>query len=102
MPRYLTLGTLTQDGYDNMEEGPETVEQFMEMVNSMDGRFEAEDFYVLQGEYDWAAILELPTHEAAARLAHVYARTGRGRMHVQTVLGQGPEGYAEYVESMGE
>jgi uncharacterized protein with GYD domain len=101
MPKYLTLGTLTQAGYDHMEEGPETVEQFIDKINAMGGNFDGDDFYVLSGEYDWAAIVELPSDEAAARIADSYARTGRGRMHSEVIVAQGPTGYEKYVDTLG-
>lgn len=102
MPTYLTLGTLTQEGYDTMEEGPETVEQFIDKINSMGGSFDGDDFYVLSGEYDWAAIVEIPTEEAAAQLADIYARSGRGRMHSEVIVAQSPSGYEEYVGAVVE
>ena len=102
MPKYLTLGTLTQEGYDTMEEGPETVEQFIDKINSMGGEFDADDFYVLSGDYDWAAIVDLPSDEAAAQIADIYARTGRGRMHSEVIVAQGPTGYEKYVNSLIE
>lgn len=102
MPKYLTLGTLTQEGYDSMEEGPATVEQFIDKINSMGGHFDGDDFYVLSGEYDWAAIVELPTDEAAAQVADIYARTGRGRMHPEVIVAQSPDGYEEYVDALVE
>lgn len=102
MPKYLTLGTLTQAGYDSMGEGPTTVEKFIDKINSMGGQFDRDDFYVLSGEYDWAAIVELPTEEAAAQVADIYARTGRGRMHSEVIVAQSPDGYEEYVDALVE
>jgi len=100
MPTYLTLGKLTQDGYDNLEQGPETVRQFVNQVNAMGGNFDEDDFYVLNGEYDWAAIIEFPNDEAAAMVSDIYARTGRGRIHSDQIVAQGPAGYEDSVESL--
>lgn len=46
IPPYLVLGTLTQEGYDNLEAGPETVEQFIDKVDVMGGSFQRDDFFV--------------------------------------------------------
>lgn len=102
MPTYLALGTLTQEGYDNLEAGPETVEQFIETINDMGGNFERDDFYVLRGEYQHAGIVEFPSHEAAAQVADIYARSGRGRLQLEPVVGIGPDGYEDYVSELGE
>jgi|GEM_PF-5226594 len=100
MPTYLTLGKLSQAGYDTMEQGPETVHTFIEKVTGMGGSFEEDDFYVLDGEYDWAAIIEFPSAEAAAAVSDVYARTGRGRIHDEVIVAQGPDGYEDFVQSV--
>lgn len=100
MPTYLTLGKLTQDGYDNLEQGSETVRQFINKINEMGGSFAEDDFYVLNGEYDWAAIVDFPSDEAAAMVTDIYARTGRGRIHSELIVAQGPDGYADYAEAL--
>lgn len=102
MPTYLALGTLTQKGYDNMESGPETVKQFIERINESGGTFERDDFVLLGGEYQHAAIVEFPSHEAAAQVADIYARTGRGRLQLEPVVATGPDGYEEYVTGLVE
>jgi uncharacterized protein with GYD domain len=102
MPTYLALGTLTQEGYDNLEQGQATVEQFIERVNGRGGHFDGDDFYVLNGEYDWAAVLEFPSDEVAAQVADLYARTGRGRIQSERVVAHGPEGYGAFVDEMLE
>ena len=102
MPTYVSLGTLTQNGYDNLEEGGETVRRFVDRVDEMGGTFHEDDFYVLNGEYDWAAIVEFPSDEAAAMVTDVYARTGRGRIQGERVVARGPDGYDDYVERLLE
>ena len=102
MPTYLALGSLTQDGYDNLEQGSDTVRQFINQINEMGGNFDEDDFYVLHGEYDWAAIVEFPSDEAAAMVSDIYARTGRGRIQSELIVGHGPDGYENYVQTLLE
>lgn len=102
MPKYLALGTLTQEGYENMEAGPETVEQFMDQINAMGGNFNRDDFFILNGEYQHAGIVEFPSQEAAAQVVHTYARSGRGRLQLEPIIATGPDGYEEYVSELVE
>lgn len=102
MPTYLALGTLTQEGYDNLERGPETVERFINSIDGMGGSFDPEDFYVVRGEYQHAGVIEFPSHEAAAQVADTYARSGRGRLQLEPVVAVGPDGYAAYVDGLVE
>jgi uncharacterized protein with GYD domain len=100
MQSYLVLGTWTQKGYETIDAGPAMLEEYVDRIESMGGSFDANDFYLLTGDHDWAALVQLPSHEAAARLAHGYAKNGRGRMHFQSVIAQGPGGYEEYAGSL--
>ncbi len=102
MPTYLSLGTLTQDGYENLEQGAETVRQFIDQINAMGGNFDEDDFFVLNGEYDWAAIVEFPSDEAAAMVSDMYARTGRGRIQSEMIVAENPDGYEDYVQTLLE
>jgi uncharacterized protein with GYD domain len=102
MPTYLALGTLSQDGYENIQQGPETVRQFVKKINAMGGSFDEDDFYAVNGEYDWAAIVEFPSEEAAAMVTNRYARSGRGRIQTELILAQGPDGYEDYAHSLLE
>lgn len=85
-----------------MEEGPEKVKQFIDKINTRGGRFDDDDFYILNGEYDWAAIVDLPSEEAAAQIADLYARTGRGRIQTEVIVANGPDSYEGYVAGLLE
>lgn len=100
MPTFAILGSLTQEGFDNLENGPDTVTEYVDQVNAMGGEFSDDNFYVLSGEYDWMAIVELPSQEAASQMAMSYARGGRGRMQVERVVAQGAEGYREHISDI--
>ncbi len=85
-----------------MEQGPETVRQFVEITEEIGGSFDPDNFYVLHGEYDWLAVLEFPDNETASKLSDIYARTGRGRIHTERAVTRGPDGYVEYVQDLAQ
>lgn len=105
MPTYLVLGNLTQQGYDNIEQGPDRVEWFVDMINELDGgEFKEENFFVMygHGEYGWAAIIDFPNDRVASEMATTYAESGAGRMNVNRVVARGADGYRDYVSSLPE
>ena len=55
---------------------------------------------MLNGDYDWTAIIDDPNDEAAAIVADTHARTGWGRIQSERVVAHGPDGYEERVESL--
>lgn len=102
MPTYLVTGELAQQGYDNMDQGPDRLLEVVDMVNSLGGEFDEEDFYVMYGlaDFDYAAILDLPNDEVASRVATAYAQSGAGRLQMNRVVAQGADGYREYIDDV--
>lgn len=104
MPTYLVTGELAQQGYDDMERGPDRLLEVVDMVNSLGGEFDEEDFYVTYGfaDFDYAAVLDLPNDEVASKVATAYAKSGAGRLQMNRVVAQGADGYREYVDDVPE
>lgn len=104
MPTYLVTGELAQQGYDNMERGPDRLLEVVDMVNSSGGEFDEENFYVVYGfaDFDYAAILNLPNDEVVSKVATAYAKSGAGRLQMNRVVAQGADGYREYVGDVPE
>ena len=64
--------------------------------------FDPEDFFILNGEYQPAGIVEFPSREAAKQVADSYARSGRGRLQLEPSIATGPDGYEDYVSKSVE
>lgn len=102
MPTYLVTGELAQHGYDHMDQGPDRLLNVVDMVDSLGGEFDVENFYVLYGlaDFDYAAVLDLPNDEVASKIATAYAQSGAGRLQMNRVVAQGAEGYREYIDDV--
>ena len=66
MPSYLALGKYTQQGLDTMGELGDRLAATKQTVSDAGGRLIF--FYMTFGQYDFAALTEMPDDEAAARL----------------------------------
>ena len=64
MPSYLVLGNWTDQGIRNIKGGPQRLEAAKEAAQAAGGRIVF--FYMTMGQYDLAALIELPDDEAAA------------------------------------
>jgi uncharacterized protein with GYD domain len=77
MPSYLALGHYTQQGLDTMGELEERLAATKQTVTDAGGRLIF--FYMTFGQYDFAALTEMPDDDAAARLALQVNRLGNIR-----------------------
>ncbi len=66
MPSYLILANLTDQGIRNIKEGPQRLDAFKQAVQAAEGRVIF--FYMTMGEYDYAAVVEVPDDETAGRI----------------------------------
>ena len=64
MPSYMILMKLTDQGAKTIKDAPGRIEAGIKAFESMGGKLVG--FYVLMGEYDYAAIGEAPSDEVAA------------------------------------
>jgi len=63
MPKYVTLMSLTDQGIRTIKDLPQRLAAGRKLVESTGGKLL--DFYVVMGEWDYVAITEGPTDEAA-------------------------------------
>ena len=77
MPSYLALGHYTQQGLDTMGELGERLAATKQTVSDAGGRLIF--FYMTFGQYDFAALTEMPDAESAAVLALNINRQGNIR-----------------------
>lgn len=86
MPKYLSLGSYTNEGVKGvMKEGGSGRRKAVEdAVKAMGGRVEA--FYFAFGEFDIAAITDVPDNVTAAALAIGIAATGTANLKTVVLL----------------
>jgi uncharacterized protein with GYD domain len=67
MPTYITLIRYTQQGIENVKEGPARVDAAKEAFKAMGG--ELKQYYLVMGQYDAVVIGEVPDDETVAKLS---------------------------------
>ena len=96
MPTYITLGSYTQHGIENIEDSPDRLDAAVELTESLGGEFKR--FYLTMGEYDLVAITEFPDDEAAAR---AMLRIGQsGAISGETLKAWPEEDYRDLIENL--
>lgn len=65
MPSYLVLGNWTEQGIRNVKQSPQRLEAIKKAAQNAGGNLIF--FYMTMGQHDFAALVELPNDEAAAR-----------------------------------
>lgn len=66
MPSYLSLGNWTEQGIRSVNESPQRLAAVKKAAEDAGGRLIF--FYMTMGQYDFAALLEMPDDESAARM----------------------------------
>ena len=66
MPSYLALANWTEQGIKDIKSGPSRLEAAKAAAQAAGGRLIF--FYMLMGQYDFAALFELPDDEVASRM----------------------------------
>jgi uncharacterized protein with GYD domain len=77
MPTYIILFNFTQQRITNIKDMPKGVDAFKQDVQKVGGQLKG--FYMVTGEYDTIAIIEVPGDEAIAKLALATAALGNVR-----------------------
>jgi uncharacterized protein with GYD domain len=95
MPTYLSLLNWTDQGIKNIKDSPKRLDAVKKAIKGIGGEVKA--FYMLQGAYDLALILEAPNDEALAKLLLKVGAAGNVRT---TTMKAYPE--AEYRKIMSE
>lgn len=77
MPSYLILANYTDQGIRNIKQSPQRLEAVKQAAQQAGGRMVF--FYLTMGQYDFAALVELPNDEVAARLLLTVGSQGNVR-----------------------
>ena len=95
MSTYFILLNWTDQGIKNVKDSPKRLDAVKKAIKGIGG--EAKAFYMLQGAYDLALIMEAPNDEALAKLLLKVGAAGNVRT---TTMKAYPE--AEYRKIMAE
>jgi uncharacterized protein with GYD domain len=74
MPHYTTLFRFTQKGVEDIKGGPARLDAGKKAIEAAGGKIKG--FYLTMGRYDAVGIVELPSDEAAAKIALANATRG--------------------------
>jgi uncharacterized protein with GYD domain len=77
MATYITLLKYTQQGVENIKDGPSRLDEARKGFKAMGA--ELKEFYLVMGQYDAVLIGEAPNDETAAKLALVFGAKGATR-----------------------
>ena len=96
MATYIALGRYTQQGIQNIKEGPARTNAARKNVEALGAEFKA--FYLVMGQYDFVVIIEAPDDKAAAKLA--LATASEGNVRIETLRAFTEDEYREIVASL--
>ncbi len=96
MPTYITLGTYTQQGIENMKESPDRLDDVRAALSAAGGELKA--FYLVMGQYDFVAVASAPNDQTAATLA--LSIGAHGNVRTETLRAFDEEEYREVVAAL--
>jgi len=77
MPTFVVLGKLTQEGVTKIKESPQRLEAARKVIKSTGGVLK--EFYYTMGRYDFVAIVDGPSNEAAMQALFTIGSVGAVR-----------------------
>ena len=77
MPYFVTLAKYTDQGIRNVKDSAKRADAFEAAIRAAGGTLK--DLYLVLGEHDIVAVMELPSDEAAAKLSLATASLGNVR-----------------------
>lgn len=96
MPHYTTLFRFTQKGVEDIKGGPARLDAGKKAIEAAGGKIKG--FYLTMGRYDAVGIVELPSDEAAAKIA--LANASRGTIRGETLRAFTEEEYRKLIASL--
>ena len=96
MATYITLMRYTQQGIENIKEGPARVDAAKEAFKAMGG--ELKQYYLVMGQYDAVVIGEVPDDETVAKLS--LAIGSKGAIRTETFRAFTEDEYRKIIASL--
>ena len=78
MPTYILRSRYTQQGLEQVKDGPARVEAARKTLESLGGQLRS--FHLTMGQYDAVAVIEAPDDEAVARFSIAIGSQGNVRI----------------------
>ncbi|MBI4759125.1 MAG: GYD domain-containing protein [Chloroflexi bacterium] len=96
MATYVSLMKFTDQGIKSVKDAPKRIEEAAKGLEAIGGKLK--DFYVVMGEYDYVAIAEGPSDEAA--LGFLLALGAQGNIRTTTLKAFTKEEFAAIVKQL--
>jgi uncharacterized protein with GYD domain len=84
VPIFIILGNLTEKGIGGIKESEKQMEQANEIIKSVGGKLLG--LYDTFGKYDWVAVAEGPSLEAAMKALFIFGQGGTSRTETLVAL----------------
>ncbi len=96
MARYVLLSRFTQQGAQNIKDGPARLEAVKETLQGLGA--ELKDFYLTLGEYDAVVVVEAPDDETVATAS--LAIGSLGNVRIETLRAFTEDEYGQIVSTL--
>ncbi len=96
MPTFVVLGKYTREGIEKIKESPKRLEAARQVTKSVGG--EIKEFYYTMGRYDFVALVEAPSVEAA--MQSLFAVGSVGAVKTETLAAIPAEKGAEIIKKL--
>src|SRR5262245_38064970 len=96
MPTYISLIQYTQKGLEKIKDAPARLDAAKKAYEQAGGKLK--DFYLVMGEYDIVAVVDLPNDEAAAKIALSLGAAGNVRTRTSRAFSESE--YRKLIQSL--
>ena len=96
MPTYITLIRYTQQGIQNIKEGPDRLDASKQAYQAMGAK--VKEFYLVTGQYDAVVVSEAPDDETIAKLA--LATGSLGNVRTETLRAFTEDEYRQIIAAL--
>lgn len=96
MATYITLLSYTQQGIENIKDGPNRLDAAKEAFKAMGA--ELKEYYLVMGQYDAVVISEAPNDETIAKLA--LSIGSKGSIRTETFRAFSEDEYRKVIASL--
>ena len=96
MPTFVTLGKLTEQGFKNVRQWPQSVRQAFAQREQQGVKLQG--YWVTEGQYDFVAIVDVPDEQTG--LAGLLSALSQGDFRSETLRGHSLDELEQVVQKM--